>query len=69
MNLLGALGGAILGRVIAGGLEAAKALYREVFTDPQGLKRIGAKALNGAIFGALASLLPGTDLQHLDCFH
>lgn len=55
--LLSALGGAIGGAVIGGGIEAAKALYRgESLTDPAVLKRIGAKAANGAIFGGVVGL-------------
>ena len=55
--LLSALGGAIGGAVIGGGIETAKALYRgESLTDPAVLKRIGAKAANGAVFGAVVGL-------------
>jgi RHS repeat-associated protein len=55
--VLSALGGAIGGAVIGGGIEAAKALYRgESLTDPAVLRRIGAKAANGAIFGAVVGL-------------
>ncbi len=55
--LLTALGGAVAGAVFSGGFEAAKALYRgESLTDPKVLKRIGAKAVNGAIFGAVVGL-------------
>ena len=55
--LLTALGGAVIGGVFGGGFEAAKALYRgESLTDPKVLRKIGAKALNGAIFGAVVGL-------------
>ena len=55
--LLTALGGAVIGGVFGGGFEAAKALYRgESLTDPKVLRRIGAKALNGAVFGAVVGL-------------
>jgi RHS repeat-associated protein len=55
--LLAALGGAVIGGVIGGGFEAAKALYRgESLTDPKVLRRIGAKALNETVFGAVVGL-------------
>jgi RHS repeat-associated protein len=55
--LLTALGGAAIGAVFGGGFETVKALYRgESLTDPKVLRRIGAKALNGAVFGAVVGL-------------
>lgn len=55
--LASAAGGFFVGGLFGGGVEIAKALYRgESLTDKKVWRKIGAGALNGAVFGGVVGL-------------